>query len=58
MQRVQRIIKGFNEYDKLLEEMINKTGDKVKEYQLNQLRNEVSLLVGELRRFGCRRETK
>ena len=58
MQRVQRIIKGFNEYDKLLVEMINKTGDKVKEYQLNQLRNEVSLLVGELRRFGCRRETK
>lgn len=56
MTRLDRIIKGFNDYDKFLEEMIIKTNDRVKEYKLNQLRNDVSLLIGELKRYGCRRE--
>ena len=56
MTRLQRVIEGFNDYDKFLEEMIVKTNDNYQEYKLNQLRNKVSLLVGELRRYGCRRE--
>ena len=56
MTRLQRVIEGFNDYDKFLEEMIIKTNDNLQEYKLNQLRNRVSLLIGELRRYGCRRE--
>ena len=56
MTRLDRVIKGFNDYDKFLEELIIKTNDKVKEHQLNQLRYDVSLLIGELKRYGCRRE--
>ena len=56
MTRLQRVIEGFNDYDKFLEEMIVKTNDNYQEYKLNQLRNKVSLLVGELRRYGGRRE--
>ena len=56
MTRLERVIEGFNDYDKFLEEMIIKTNDNMQEYKLNQLRNRVSLLVGELRRYGCRRE--
>ena len=56
MTRLDKIIKGFNDYDKFLEELVIRTNDKAKEYQLNQLRNDVSLLIGELKRYGCRRE--
>lgn len=56
MTRLDRIIKGFNDYDKFLEELIIKTNDKFKEHQLNLLRNDISLLIGELKRYGCRRE--
>lgn len=56
MTRLDRIIKCFNDYDKFLEELIIRTNDKVKEHKLNLLRNDVSLLIGELKRYGCRRE--
>ena len=56
MTRLQRVIEGFNDYDKFLEEMIVKTNDNLQEYKLNQLRNRVSSLTDELRRYGCRRE--
>lgn len=58
MTRLERIIKGFNEYDKLCSTYIDDTDETISRRQLQELRNEVSLLVGELRRCGCRKEKK
>ena len=58
MTRLDRVIKGFNDYDKLCSTYIDDTDDTISRRQLQELRNEVSLLVGELRRFGCRKENK
>lgn len=56
MTRLDRVIKGFNDYDRLVSTYIDDTDDTISRRQLQELRNEVSLLVGELRRFGCRKE--
>ena len=56
MTRLNRVIKGFNDYDRFLEELVIKANDRIKEDQLNRLKNDVSLLIGELKRYGCRRE--
>ena len=56
MTRLDRIIKGFNEYDKLCSTYIDDTDDTISRRHLKELRNEVSLLIGELKRFGCRKE--
>ena len=56
MTRLERIIKGFNEYDKLCSTYIDDTDETISRRQLGELRNEVSLLIGELKRFGCRKE--
>ena len=56
MTRLNRVIKGFNDYDRFLEELVIKANDRIKEDQLNRLQNDVSLLIGELKRYGCRRE--
>ena len=56
MTRTQRVIKAFIDYDRFLTEMIVKTNDRRKEEQLVRLRRDVSILVKELRRYGCRRE--
>ena len=56
MTRTQRVIKAFIDYDRFLAEMIVKTNDRRKEEQLVRLRRDVSILVKELRRYGCRRE--
>ena len=55
MTRLNRVIKAFNDYDNLVKELI-KVDDKTEETELNRLRFEVSLLIGELKRHGCRRE--
>lgn len=61
MTRLNRVIKGFNEYDKLVQELTSwlKEHDEheaiVAEYRADKIREEVSLLLGELNRFGCRR---
>ena len=55
MTRLERVIKAFNQYDTMVDEVI---WCKEQEDKLNELRNEVSLLVGELKRYGCRRQDK
>ena len=58
MTRLDRVIKGFNDYDNLVKQLIeclDKVDDCVAEYQVNKLRNEISPLIGELKRYGCRR---
>lgn len=65
MTRLNRIIKAFNDYDNFVKKysiigIIESKGMdyiKLDEYvELNNIRNEVSLLIGELKRHGCRRE--
>lgn len=65
MTRLNRIIKAFNDYDNFVKEhsiigmfeKINLDYTTLEEYaELNSIRNEVSLLIGELKRHGCRRE--
>ena len=56
MTRLDRIIKGFNDYDRLVSIYIDDADDTISRRQLHELRNEVSLLIGELKRFGCRKE--
>ena len=58
MTRLDRVIKGFNDYDNLVEQLIERLDEVdgcVAEYQVNKLRNELSSLIGELKRYGCRR---
>ena len=63
MTRLDKVIKGFNDYDNLVKEMISQLEDNnldydamVAELRVNSIREEVSLLIGELKRYGCRRE--
>lgn len=65
MTRLNRIIKAFNDYDNFVKKysVIGIFEDKGLDYtkldeyvELNNIRNEVSLLIGELKRHGCRRE--
>lgn len=59
MTRLDRVIKGFNDYDNLVKQLIewlDEVEGTVAEYRVNKIRDEVSLLVGELKRYGCRRK--
>lgn len=59
MTRLDKVIKVFNNYDKLVLELtawLNEPEAIVAEARLNKLREEVSPLVRELKRYGCRRE--
>ncbi len=56
MTRLDRVIKGFNDYDNFVKDRMLRTNDNIKEAELKKLRNEVSLLIGELKRYGCRRK--
>ena len=59
MTRLNRIIKAFNDYDNLVKSlilMLNEIDGAVAEHRVNKLRNEISPLIGELKRYGCRRE--
>ena len=60
MTRLDRVIKGFNDYDNLVKEHIEDGLLPVDDVdilnKLHKIRSEVSLLIGELKRFGCRRE--
>ena len=62
MTRLDRVIKGFNDYDKLVQELTSLLDEResiiesiVAEQRINKIREEVSVLVGELNRYGCRR---
>jgi hypothetical protein len=57
MTRLDRVIKCFNDYDKLVKDLQLKEVDSVvAEYLANQIRSEVSQLISELKRYGCRRK--
>lgn len=59
MTRLDKIIKGFNEYDNLVKQLIeclDEVDGCVVEHRVNKLRNEISTLIGELKRYGCRRQ--
>jgi hypothetical protein len=57
LTRLDRVIKCFNDYDKLVKDLQLKEVDSVvAEYLANQIRSEVSQLIGELKRYGCRRK--
>lgn len=58
MTRLDRVIKGFNDYDNLVKSlimMLDEVDGTVAEYRVNKIRDEISLLIGELKRYGCRR---
>ena len=58
MTRLDKVIKAFNDYDNLVKQLIewlDEVDGTVAEYRVNKLRNEVSPLIGELKRYGCRR---
>lgn len=65
MTRLDRVIKAFNDYDNFVKNnsFIGQYEELGWDYttteayaELNKIRNEVSLLIGELKRYGCRRK--
>jgi len=56
MTRLERIIEAFNDYDEIVENLSWDNNDGTYERELKRLRKEVSELVAELKRYGCRRE--
>ncbi len=56
MTRLDRIIQAFNDYDDLVDELALRNCDNSQDKLLNELRNQVSVLIGELKKHGCRRE--
>ena len=58
MTRLDRVIKAFNDYDNLVKSlimMLDEVDGTVAEYRVNKIRDEISPLIGELKRYGCRR---
>lgn len=55
MTRLERIIKAFNEYDEIVDDLSWNNNDGSKEYVLEELRKDVKSLIAELKRYGCRR---
>ena len=59
MTRLDKVIKAFNDYDNLVKRLLgwlDETKKCVAEEQLENIREETSLLIGELKRYGCRRK--
>lgn len=56
MTRLERIIEAFNDYDDLVDELALRNSDNVQDSALKDLRDRVSVLIGELKRYGCRRK--
>jgi hypothetical protein len=58
LTRLDRVIKGFNDYDNLVKQLIewlDEVDGTMAESKVNKIRDEVSQVVGELKRYGCRR---
>lgn len=55
MTRLDRVIQGFNDYDNLIKDI---TLTEEQEEEIERIRNEVSILIGELKRYGCRRKER
>ena len=56
MTRLERIIKAFNEYDEIVDDLTYNNNDGSREHVVKELRKEVKLLIAELKRYGCRRD--
>ena len=63
MTRLERVIQAFNDYDNLVEDLRDRVADYsgsrcdvFLDIKLKDLRDEVSVLIGELKRHGCRRK--
>ena len=56
MTRLDRIIKAFNDYDEIVENLSWNNNDGTYERELKILRKEVSELIVELKLHGCRRK--
>jgi hypothetical protein len=54
MTRLDRIIKAFNDYDRLIKSDMLSAEEW---YKIAQLRRDVRLLIEELKEHGCRRES-
>lgn len=54
MTRLEKIIKAFNDYDNMAEYLSRNDVNQCN--KLDELRNEVRLLIEELKKYGCRRE--
>ena len=54
MTRLERIIDAFNRYDGIVEDLAWNNNDGSRELVLDELRTDVSLLIGELKTYGCR----
>lgn len=55
MTRLDRIIKAFNDYDDLVDELALRNSDSSQNNAQKKLREEVSALINELEQHGCRR---
>lgn len=58
MARLDRIIKAFNDYDDLVDELALRNSDSSQINAQKKLREEVKFLIAELKRYGCRRDEK
>ena len=56
MTRLGRIIKAFNEYDEIVDDLAYNNNDGSREHVIKELRKEVKSLINELKRYGCRRD--
>ena len=56
MTRLDRIIKAFNDYDDLVDELALRNSDPSQNNTQKELRDRVSVLIDELTRHGCRRK--
>lgn len=56
MTRLERIIKAFNEYDEIVDDLAYNNNDGSREHVIKELRKEVKSLINELKRYGCRRD--
>lgn len=56
MTRLDRIIQAFHDYDYLVNELALRNSDSSQNNAQKKLREEVSELIKELERYGCRRK--
>ena len=56
MTRLERIMKAFNDYDDLVDELALRNHDCSQNNAQKELRDRVSVLLDELTRHGCRRK--
>lgn len=64
MTRLQKIIKAFNDYDNFVKnntligffEQKGLDDNSPEKKELDNIRTEVSILIGELKRYGCKKE--